>query len=358
MIYSTSAIFAQDKYDDSYYYLKRQALWIIFGLIGFSVALNIDYRDFRKYSMPILLISMFLLALVFVPGIGRAAGGARRWIKVGAFSFQPSELAKLAVILFLADRLTVRRRHIGRFWRALLFPLLLTCLVMGLVILQPDLGTTILIALISAILLFSTGVPLKLLFPAVLAAVPAVYLLVFSSSYRARRITAFLNPWADPEGAGFQIIQSFIALGSGGIGGMGLAQSRQKFYYLPAAHTDFIFSIIGEELGFAGAIIILGLFLVIFIVGMRLARGAPDFFGFLLGIGIVSIISLQALINIAVVTGSLPTKGLPLPFISFGGSSMLFNLVAIGVLMNIGRQAEAPQTRHYLTRRARRGIKI
>lgn len=358
MIYSTSAFYAQDKFNDSYYYLRRQALWIICGLVAFACAVNIDYHNLRTHSRSLIFASIALLILVYVPGMGRTAGGASRWIWCGCFSFQPSELAKFALILYLADALARKQRQIGQFWRGLMMPLALSALMLGLVIMQPDLGTTVLMALMLIIMLFVAGARLRLLLPLALAALPAIYVLVFSSEYRKRRIVAFLNPWADPEGTGFQIIQSFIALGSGGLTGMGLAQSRQKFYYLPAAHTDFIFSIIGEELGFIGAAVIVTLFLALLILGMSICRKAPDFYGHLLAFGIVSVLSLQAIINIAVVTGTLPTKGLPLPFISFGGSSMVINLFAVGVLMNIGKHMGMDMSVHCLESHSDRTFRI
>lgn len=358
MIYSTSAIFAQEKYGDSYYYLKRQAIWIALGLAAFACAVNTDYHSLREHSLTLFLLSIALCAMVFVPGIGRTAGGATRWLWLGGMSIQPSEIAKFALILYLADVLARKQRQIERFWRSIALPLVLSGVLLGLVILQPDLGTTILLALLVVIILFVAGVRLRLLLPLALAALPALYVLIFSSAYRRKRIVAFLNPWADPEGTGFQIIQSFIALGSGGITGLGLAQSRQKFYYLPAAHTDFIFSIIGEETGLFGAGLIVLLFATILVLGMRICWKAPDLYGHLLGLGIVSVISLQALINIAVVTGTLPTKGLPLPFISFGGSSMVLNLFAIGVLMNIGKHMGTDLAVHYLERQAERTVRI
>ena len=358
MIYSTSAIFAQERFNDGYYYLKRQALWIALGLGAFAVAMNTDYHNLRAHSVTLIFGSLALLALVYVPGIGRSAGGASRWIRLGGFSFQPSEIAKLALILYMADVMARKQRQIDRFWRGLAVPLLLFGTALGLIILQPDLGTTILCALVTGIMLFVAGVRMRLLAPLCLASVPAIYALVFSSHYRTRRIMAFVNPWADPEGTGFQIIQSFIALGSGGLTGLGLAQSRQKFYYLPAAHTDFIFSIIGEELGMIGAGIVVTLFLAVLVLGIRICRKAPDFYGHLLALGIVSMLTLQAIINIAVVTGSLPTKGLPLPFISFGGSSMVFNLFAVGVLINIGRHVGSDLAVHYLEKREDRTMRI
>jgi len=358
MIYSTSAFFAQDKFNDSYYFLKRQALWIGLGLAAFACAVNIDYHHLRTRSLPLLFTSIALLALVFVPGIGRTAGGASRWIWLGYFSFQPSEAAKFTLILYMADVMARKQRQIEQFWKGLAIPLALSLLMLGLVIMQPDLGTTVLMALIVVIMLFVAGVRLRLLLPLALAALPAIYALVLGSDYRRKRIVAFLNPWADPDGTGFQIIQSFIALGSGGLTGMGLAQSRQKFYYLPAAHTDFIFSIIGEELGLIGAGVIVTLFLILLIMGMTICRKAPDFYGHLLALGIVSVISLQAIINIAVVTGTLPTKGLPLPFISFGGSSMIVNLFAVGVLMNIGKHMGVDMAIHYLEAHSDRTFRI
>jgi cell division protein FtsW len=328
------------------------------GLAAFACAVNIDYHRLRNHSLLLFFASIALLAMVFVPGMGRTAGGASRWIWFGCFSFQPSEIAKFALILYLADVLARKQRQIDRFWKGLMMPLALCFLMLGLIIMQPDLGTTVLMALMLVVMLFVAGARLRLLLPLALAAPPAIYALVFSSDYRKRRIIAFLNPWADPEGTGFQIIQSFIALGSGGLTGMGLAQSRQKFYYLPAAHTDFIFSIIGEELGFIGAAVIVTLFLALLMLGMSICRKAPDFYGHLLAFGIVSVISLQAIINIAVVTGTLPTKGLPLPFISFGGSSMIVNLFAVGVLMNIGKHMGMDMAVHCLETHSDRTFRI
>ena len=358
MIYSTSAIFAEERYNDSYFFLKRQALWIILGLGGFSLAVNVDYHRLRSCSKLFLCASVGLLLMVFLPGLGRAAGGASRWISIAGISFQPSEMAKFALVIYIADTLTKKQRQIQQFWHSLAGPLAVCMLVLALIMVQPDLGTTILIGLIIAVMLFAAGVRLRYLCTIALAALPAVYFLILGSGYRRRRIVAFLNPWADPEGTGFQIIQSFIALGSGGVTGMGLAQSRQKFYYLPAAHTDFIFSIIGEELGIIGAAIIVTLFLALFVLGMRICFKAPDRYGHLLALGIVSLISLQAIINIGVVTGALPTKGLPLPFISFGGSNMFFNLFAVGVLMNIGRHMETGLANCYMDRHSDRTPRI
>jgi len=358
MIYSTSAIFAQERFGDGYYYLKRQALWVFIGLAAFAAAMNVDYHRLRAHSLTLVFASIALLALVFVPGVGRTAGGASRWIRMGPVNFQPSEFAKLAVVLYMADVMARKQRQIALFWKGLALPLALFGGMLCMIMLQPDLGTTILCALVIGILLFVAGVRMRLLLPLCLAALPAIYALVFSSDYRRRRILAFVNPWADPEGTGFQIIQSFIALGSGGVAGLGLAQSRQKFYYLPAAHTDFIFSIIGEELGILGAGAVVTLFLGLLVFGMRVCAKAPDLYGHLLALGIVSMLTLQALINIAVVTGSLPTKGLPLPFISFGGSSMIFNLFSLGVLMNIGRHEGTDQVAHYLESRSDRTMRI
>ena len=281
-----------------------------------------------------------LLICVLVPPFSHAAGGAKRWLQLGPLSFQVSELAKFTLIVYLADFLSRKPLStLQNFWKGFLPPALMLGVFLGLILLQPDLGTVIAIGLVAVILFYLGRARMVFLLASFLAALPALTLLLFRVPYRRRRILAFLDPWDDPQGIGFQIIQSFIALGSGGLHGLGLGQSRQKLFYLPEAHTDFIFSIIGEELGLIGTLAICFLFFVFLVLGIRIAVKALDLFGCLLASGIVSMICLQAIINIGVVTGSLPTKGLPLPFISFGGSSLLINLVSIGVLLNIAKQS-------------------
>lgn len=344
MIYSTSAIFAQDKFHNNYHFLHRQLVWTMLGLVGFLVMLRTDYHILARWSRWILPAALLLLVCVLVPPFSRAAGGAKRWIQLGPLSFQVSEIAKFALIVYMADFLSRKQEVVRSFWKGFVPPSLTLALFMGLIMLQPDLGTVIAIAMVAVVLFFLGRVRLAYLAAAFVASLPVLYLFIFRVAYRRRRILAFLDPWEDPQGIGFQIIQSFIALGSGGINGLGLGQSRQKLFYLPEAHTDFIFSIIGEELGLLGTVAIVVLFIAFLILGIRIALKAPELFGGLLAAGIVSMICLQAIINIGVVTGSLPTKGLPLPFISFGGSSLMINLINLGVLLNIAKQSVTTST--------------
>ena len=339
MIYSTSAIYAGENYNDSYFYLKKQVAWALIGVLLMAVFAMVDYHFLRTLSIPLLFLSTFLLMLVFVPGFGREAGGAKRWLSIASFSFQPSEFTKFALVVYLADFLARNQARIRELWKGFFLPISIVLLNMVLVVIQPDLGTTVLLGLVIFVLLFVAGMRISYLVTVALASLPVLYAVIFKSAYRRSRILIFLDPWKDPQGTGFQIIQSWIALSSGGVFGLGLAQSRQKFFYLPEAHTDFIFSIIGEELGLIGTLAILALFLVLVIAGMRIAWKAPDLYGNLLASGIVALISFQAIINIGVVTGTFPTKGLPLPFISFGGSNLLVNIVGIGVLLNIARHS-------------------
>lgn len=335
MIYSTSAIYAEEKYGDSMFFLKRHLSWICIGLIGMFATWRLDYHVLRKYSKILFFASIGLLMLVYVPGIGKTAGGAKRWLAVMGFNIQPSEVAKLALVVYLADILTRKQRWVTEFWKGLVPPLVAMGIMVGLVLLQPDLGTAVEMGLVAFMILFIAGVKFQYLATLGLSAMPFLYIFIFSTPYRRNRILSFINPWKDPEGIGFQIVQSFLALGSGGVFGVGLGQSRQKLFYLPAAHTDFVFSIIGEELGILGTLLVLFLFIAILWFGAHICLKALDLFGHFLALGIVSLISLQAIINIGVVTGSFPTKGLPLPFISYGGSSMAMCLVGFGILLNI-----------------------
>ena len=339
-IYSTSAISAEEKFGDSTFFLKRQLAWTGLGFTFMLLAMMTKYELLKVFSKPLLLVSVLFLVMVLLPQFGKEAGGARRWLRVGGFSFQPSEMAKLALILYLSQYLARKQDRVKELWQGLLPPLLVLGVVAGLILLQPDLGTGLLIGMVALILLFVAGVRVIYLAGLSFSSIPALYLLVFRVGYRQRRILAFLDPWKDPSGVGYQITQSFLALGSGGLNGIGLGESRQKLFYLPAAYTDFIFSIIGEEMGFMATAAILTLFLIFIWTGMRIAYRAPDLFGHLLGVGITVAIGLQAAINMGVATGSLPTKGIPLPFISFGGSSLLMNMVGVGLLLNISRHTE------------------
>lgn len=350
MIYSTSAILAQENYQDASFFLKRQFLWIAFGLVAMGTLAYVPLRLLQALARPLLLATFILLILVLFPQIGKEAGGARRWLRVGPIGFQPSEIAKLSIILYFSSFLSRKQQVLKQFWAGLVPALVIVCFVSGLILLQPDLGTSVSIAFISLILFFIAGARVWHLAPLILSSFPLLYGFIMSSDYRRKRILSFLDPWKDPGGTGFQIIQSFIALGSGGILGTGLGASRQKYFYLPEAHTDFIFSIVGEELGLLGTGALVLLFTLLVIFGFRIAMRAPTLYSHLLGMGIVCMIASQALMNMCVATGCLPTKGMPLPFISFGGSNLVLNMAGIGLLLNVGRELRSRKEMKRLTR--------
>jgi cell division protein FtsW len=340
MIYSTSAIYANEKMGDSLYFLKRHLLYLLVGLIMMLSAMVLKIQTLKKYSKVIMAFSIMLLVLVLIPHIGREAAGARRWFKIGPLNFQPSEFAKVAIFIYLADLLARKEKFVKSFIHGYLPPVLVLGFVLVLILLEPDLGTAIAISAVSVIMLFVSGVRVRYILASILASIPALYVLLFRVPYRRKRMMIFLNPWSDRRGAGFQIIQSFVALGSGGLLGVGLGQSRQKLFYLPASHTDFIFSIIGEELGFLGSAAVVTLFILFVWEGMKITFRAEGRFEKLLSMALVSLIALEAIINIGVTAGVLPTKGLPLPFISYGGTSLIFHLTAVGLLLNIARSSE------------------
>lgn len=342
MIYSASSIYAWERYKDSAFFLKRHLCFLVVGVFLTFLVMGIDYRMLRRRAGLLLVLSISLLVLVLIPGIGREVGGARRWFRFGPISFQPSEFANIAMLIYLSDFISRKGAQIKTFLHGFLPPIVILGVVSWLILMQPDLGTCVALGIVVFIMLFVAGIRISYLFTVVLASIPLLYLLIFSVPYRRIRILTFLNPWLDPKGAGFQIIQSQIALGSGGIFGLGLGHSRQKLFYLPAAHTDFIFSIIGEELGFLGTVGIIILFMIFIQQGLKVIKTAADKFGYFLSLGLILMISLKGLINIGVSCGLLPTKGLPLPFISYGGSSLLFDMVGVGILMNIARSGEYP----------------
>ena len=343
MIYSASAIYADSATGDSLYYLKRHLIYLAIGVMMMFAVMTIDINKLRIYAKPVILLTIFLLIAVLIPHIGRTTAGARRWFRVGIVNFQPSELAKIAIIVYIADFVSRRGIVMKNLLRGYLPALIVLGAVVGLVLMEPDLGTAITVSLIVFILLFAGGTRVSYIWASILASLPVLYMLLFRVAYRRKRIMAFLNPWLDKRGTGFQIIQSFVALGSGGLFGVGLGQSRQKLFYLPASHTDFIFSIIGEELGFIGTASIVILFGLFVWQGMKIVFKAAGTFERLLSLGIVSLIALEAIINIGVTAGALPTKGLPLPFISYGGSGLIFHLAAIGILLNIAKNSEMCQ---------------
>jgi cell division protein FtsW len=338
MVYSSSAISAYEKFNDSMFFLKRHIFYVFIGFVAAASVMSIDYIKIRNFATPLLIFSLILLILVFVPGVSQEIGGARRWLKIAGVNFQPSEFTKLALIIWLADFLTRRQSKITSLYHTFLPATLVLSIVVGTVLLQPDLGTAVALSAIAFAILFASGVRLAHLGVALLSAMPFLYFLIFNVGYRRARILAFFNPWCDPQGTGFQIIQSYLALGSGGIFGVGLGQSRQKLLYLPAAHTDFIFSIIGEETGFLGAGIIIILFILLIWQSRKVVLRTQDTFGRFLSLGITTMIGLEAMVNIGVSVGALPTKGLPLPFISYGGSALIFNMIAIGLLLNVARE--------------------
>jgi len=342
MIYSASSIYAWERYQDSFFFLKRHVCFLIIGAFLAFLFLCVDYRSLRKWAKPVFAFSIFLLVLVLLPGIGRQVAGANRWFRFKFISFQPSELANIAVIIYIADFIARKENSIGTFFKGFLPPIIVLGVVVFLIIIQPDLGTALAMGALVFIMLFVAGARLSYLASTILVSLPVLAVLIFSVPYRRMRIMAFLDPWLDPKGSGFQIIQSQVALGSGGIFGVGLGYSKQKLFYLPAAHTDFIFSIIGEELGFLGTLGIIILFMIFIHEGFKIVKNASGKFGYFLSLGLVLMISLKATINIGVSCGVLPTKGLPLPFISYGGSSLIFDMLSVGILMNIARTGEYP----------------
>jgi cell division protein FtsW len=340
MVYSASAIMAADRFHDPYFFLKKQLFWALLGSVALWLALRIDYRRLERLVVPLLVVAAALLVAVLVTPLGASINGTQRWLRLGPVSFQPAELAKLALVVYLAAFLARKREVLRDFWQGFLPPLLVAGGLAGLIVLQPDFGSALTLVALTFALLFLGGSRLHHLALMVLSALPLVALAVYVAPYRLRRVAAFLDPWEDPRGSGFQIIQSWLALGGGGLVGRGIGESRQKLFYLPEAHTDFIFAIVGEELGFIGAAAVLALFLAVVWRGLRIALRTPEPFGAYLALGITVLLATQTVVNVGVVTGLLPTKGLPLPFLSFGGSALLVTMTATGVLLNVSQHAD------------------
>jgi cell division protein FtsW len=338
MVYSASAITAEKENGTQYYYVAKQAMWTGAGLVAMFITMQLDYSLLRNkrvvYALLFLTVVMLLAVFGFSP-----INGARRWIKLKAFSIQPSEISKLTLTIFLAYFLEKRAGEEGLFWKTFVPAALVTGVLAILVVAEPDLGTALMLAVIFVVVVFTAGARLSHL---ALAAAPALVgvagLLIFVP-WRIRRLTAFLNPWADPQGSSYQVVQSLISFGSGGLHGAGFAQGKQKLFFLPFAHSDFIFAVVGEELGLFGALAVVLVFGLFLWRGVRTALRAPDRFGMLLSLGLVTGIVAQAMFNISVVLALVPTKGIPLPFISYGGSSMVPTLAAVGVLLNISQYA-------------------
>lgn len=337
MVFSTSGINALQYHGDSFYYLKRHIVFLLMGLVFTAGIMSADYRDLRKIIKPVLLFTIVMLVMVLIPHIGSVSNGARRWFKLGFFNFQPTEFAKLAMLVYAADFLARKGQDVKSLTQGFLPLMIVLGLVCALILKQPDLGSAFLISFVVLTIYFISGGRFRYLMFLIMMALPGFYFLVVRVPYRWARIATFLDPWQDPQGAGFQLTQSQIAFGSGGIFGVGLGHSIQKLSYLPAAHTDFVLSIIGEEMGFLGAFTVIALFGAFIWQGARLAKRVREPFGYYLACGIVIILGLQAVINVGVTIGALPTKGLPLPFISYGGSALVVNLVLVGLLLNISR---------------------
>lgn len=339
MLASTSGIKAAELYDDPNYFVKRQAIWLLISMILGAVACKIDYHRWRPLALICLVFSVSFLAMVLVPGIGSKIGGSRRWFKIGLLSFQPSELAKFALVLVLAWWMAREKWHVREFWRGAVAPLAIIGMVVGLIFIEPDFGTTLLCGVVGLSMLYAGGT--RTIWLGMFAAVgfAGFVAAVMHDPVRMNRIVAFLNPEQYAQTYSFQLLSAINAFIAGGPLGVGLGASIQKHYYLPEAHTDFIFAIIGEELGAGASLAVVLMFAGLFICGLRISLRAPDTFGRMLAFGITLMLTLQAVINIGVVIGLLPTKGLPLPFISAGGSSLIISLLGIGVLYNIAVQA-------------------
>ncbi|OGP61786.1 MAG: cell division protein FtsW [Deltaproteobacteria bacterium RBG_13_47_9] len=340
MVYSTSAIIAGDRFGDPYYFLKRQAFHAGIGFVLMILMMFFPYGVLKRFAYPILILSILILIAVLIPGIGHRAGGSMRWLKIQAFSFQPSEFAKLGLIIFLAYFMTKKEERIRSFSFGFLPTILFSGIVIALVMKEPDFGAALFLTVMVLLLLFVSGARVIYILGALLLAAPVVYYLLMNVGYRYKRLISFIRPWEDPTGNSFQIIQSFLSFGSGGLFGLGLGEGRQKLFFLPAPHTDFIFSVIGEELGLIGAMIVILLFFILMLRGIHIGLSLEDRFGAYLALGITLMISLQAVINMGVVLGLLPTKGLTLPLVSYGGTSLVANLIGVGILLRLSTHME------------------
>jgi cell division protein FtsW len=344
MIFSASAVMAKERFGSAYEFLLKQLVWAVAGLAVMVVAMMVDYKRLQHPALVFTSLGLTTLFLISVFFLDRAHG-THRWFHLGPISFQPSEFAKPAIILFLAwflrDKIRENKTNIMDDWRNTLIPAVVpTVAFLALIVFQPDLGTAVACAGITACILFVAGIRMRYFGYALAASILPLYFLIFHVSYRKDRILAFLNPYADPQGRGFHMIQSLIAVSTGGVTGLGLMEGKQKLFYLPEPHTDFIFAVTAEELGLVGALAVIILFAVFLWRGTRAALRTQDDFGRFLAVGITSMIVLQAFINISVVLGLMPTKGIPLPFVSYGGSSLFVTLACVGVLLNITKQAE------------------
>ncbi|WP_407307440.1 stage V sporulation protein E [Desulfosporosinus sp. SB140] len=338
MVYSSSAVRGYIQFDDPYHFLKAETIWVSLGLLAMLVSYRVDLQMLRRFAKPALYVAIVLLVAVKVPGLGRRVNGADRWIGLGPLSIQPSEVIKLSMVLVMAHILALNPHKIQSFRKGVIPILGLLGVIAGLIMLQPDLGTTLVIAATTFFMLIAAGARKSHILGLGGTGLGLVVAAIAAAPYRMRRIFAFLDPWADPLGNGYQTIQALLALGPGGLFGLGLGQSRQKFLYLPENHTDFIFAMIGEELGFVGATLVVLLFFLFAWRGFRVAMRAQDPFSGFLAVGLTAMISIQAMINMGVVSGVLPVTGITLPFISYGGTSLVFTMLGVGVLLRVSRE--------------------
>ena len=335
MVYSASAVYAGARLGDAMWFFKRQAIGACLGLAVLLAVMKLGYRRLEPLAVPLLLVSVGLLLLMHLPGLGHSAGGARRWIRVAGLTFQPSELAKIALVLWLARSLAKKQERIRMFSVGFLPHVIMLALLGALLMLEPDFGTTVVLAVVTLALLFVAGAPLAYLLAVAGAAAPIAGILIWKSPYRIQRVLTFLDPWKDPRGHGYQTVESLLGFGAGGSFGVGLGESHQKLFFLPAAHTDFILSIVGEEFGFAGVSAVLLLFAVIVWRGIKAAHASPDAFGCWVALGLTLLLSVEALVNAGMALALLPTKGMALPFLSYGMSSVIASCFAAGLVLSV-----------------------
>lgn len=339
MVYSSSSVVALTTYNDPSFFMKRQMVWAFLGLLVMLIAMRWDHLKLadKRVVAALLIVTLMLLVAVFIPGVGRTINGARRWIRLGGFTFQPAELMKFTLVVYLSSYISSRADRMREFRQGLMPLLLVSMVFLGLALIQPDFGTVVALGLVLFAMVLAGGANLAHIGALALLAVPLGYAAIAAKAYRMRRLLSFLDPWADPQGAGHQIVQSFLAFGSGGVLGRGLGEGRQKLLFLPERHSDFIYAVIGEELGLIGATFVLLLFGVILWRGIVIALNAQGF-SRMLALGITLLICVQALFNMAVVTGLVPTKGIALPLVSYGGSALVVTLGSVGVLLNISKR--------------------
>jgi cell division protein FtsW len=338
MVLSTSYLYSQERYADGTYFFRKQLIAMFVGVTALIACSMVPSHLYRRFAYPLLAVTFILLVLVLIPGIGASRGGARRWLMLQGFAFQPAELAKLAIVFYLAHSMAKKEELIRTFSVGVLPHLLVTGLFAGMLLLEPDFGTALILTMLLYLMLFIGGARVHHLLATALMAAPLLVYVLMTAEYRLRRLISFMDPSSDPAGSGYHMVQSLIAFGSGQLWGRGLGESRQKLFYLPEAHTDFVYSVIGEEMGLLGALIVLALFAVILMRGLRLTGRIEEPFDQYLAFGLTVLIGLQALIHMGVVMGLMPTKGLVLPFISYGGSAMVINLVEAGILLGLSRR--------------------